>query len=223
MGVWSELKNTWLKSNKGRILLAFLSGTVIIGLSTGISFKKRDKKRRLKKKDDPKEQSDNYIWKLTPELFPGYTSDVTKYVLMFPAIMGVWYGTRMYSKSINVKIVSAITKRNWDYLFPATIDLVMWSFPAAIGAKLMSWGQKRLQLAVRTQLTDSFQQEYLSECYLLKPEISHAEQRLTADIDKFSAYFAELVQMICWSGGGILVVSTSLMSKMGTKEFLVAV
>jgi hypothetical protein len=61
------------------------------------------------------------------------------------------------SKSLNAKIGSAITKRNWDYVLPATIDLALWSLPAALGAKLMSWAQKRLGLAIRSQMTRHYQ------------------------------------------------------------------
>ena len=58
---------------------------------------------------------------------------------------------------MNAKIGSAITKQDWGFVLPATIDLALWSLPAAIGAKMMSVAQKRLQLAIRSQLTKYYQ------------------------------------------------------------------
>jgi len=221
--IYTEVADVWISSTKGKTLISLWA---VAGLAYGVFA--------LKSENDAGKQDDtalkvevaveNHLWKIKHRLYPSFSCQVAKFTALIPVTMGVWYASRIRSKQINTKVIIGIVEKNWDFVIPATIDLALWSIPAALGSKLMSWAQKRLSIAIRSQLTHFYQIEYLnSSPFYLKSLLFDPEQRITADVDKFSDNLSDLMHSICWVGGGIVVVSYSLISKMGLKEFLLAI
>ena len=140
--------------------------------------------------------------------------------------MGIWYYFRGKVKRHNSKLASYLTNKKWAKLFPATVDLALWSMPASICARIMTSFTQQISISVRTNLLNYYTEKYLSkECslYQINNILDYCDQRLCNDIEKFSNEFAQLYNSILWSFGGVLMLSISLMTKMGIKEFLLAI
>ena len=101
------------------------------------------------------------------------------------------------------------------------LDFALLTAPAALVNSGLKWFQKLIELAFRDRLTRKLHELYLGgRCYYLASSLgglSHADQRITEDVEKFSFAVSELYSYTFKPLLDVLLFSHSLTRTMGYK------
>jgi ATP-binding cassette subfamily D (ALD) protein 3 len=103
----------------------------------------------------------------------------------------------IYISMVNGRIVEAITKLDKGLFFKRVASLGLLAFPASFVNSYIEFLNKKISLRFRSRLTTYFHESYIKDMIFyqvsnIDSRINNPDQRLTQDIEKWSASLAQL-------------------------------